>query len=477
MTRLIILLSFARALVGADAADVEARIRRVEDGLMQPVSIAGRPLEKFKLADRMQHHHVPGVSIAVIEDGAIAWTRGYGVAEAGAVRAITPETLFQAASISKPVAATAALRLVQDGRLSLDENVNRYLKSWHLPDNEFTKQEKVTLRRLLSHSAGLTVHGFPGYETGAPLPSIPQILDGEKPANTAAVRVETVPGTRFNYSGGGITIMQLVLMDVTGKSFQQLMQESVLEKIGMTHSTYEQPLPARRAGAAATAHDRLGAPVNGKWHVYPEMAAAGLWTTPSDLARFAIELQRSRRGESNRVLSKETTNQMLTRQIANWGLGIELQETGAAARFQHGGDNDGFHSIMMASMDNGYGAVVMTNSDGGPALWGEILMSIAAEYGWPGYKPRERKLAAFSDEQLEKYAGSYQSPTAPVKIRRTGDHLELSMGDFFVVEIYPESETRFFPVNGELPDLVFTKGATGAVESVTAGGITAKKTN
>ena len=442
---------------------------------MQPVFISGRAAEKFKLADRMKRHHVPGVSIAVIEHGEISWARGYGVVEAGASRPVTADTLFQAASISKPVAALAALRLVQDGKLSFDANVNDYLKSWHLPDNEFTVEQKVTLRRLLSHSGGLTVHGFPGYESGAQLPSLPQILDGVKPANTAAVRVDTVPGTRYNYSGGGITIMQLILGEVSGKPFPELMRDSVLDKIGMKRSTYEQPLPHGRDESAATAHDRRGEPLKGRWHVYPEMAAAGLWTTPSDLARFAIELQRSRRGESNRVLSRDMTNQMLTRQIDDRGLGIELEGTGDAARFLHGGDNAGFHCIMIASMDHGYGAVVMTNGDGGPALWTEILMSIAAEYGWPNYKPRERTLATLSSEQLDKYAGAYPSPTSPVKIRRTNDHLELSIGDYFVVEVYPESDTRFFAAGGELPDLEFTKGANGTIDSVAAGGFTARR--
>jgi len=472
---LALLLLPANAVFSADAPPVEERIRRVEEGLMQTVSIAGRPAEKFKLSDRMKHFHVPGVSIAVIEDGAISWTHAYGVVEARSTHPVTPETLFQAASISKPVAATAALQFVQDGRLSLDEKVNKYLKSWHVPDNEFTKDEKVTLQRLLSHSAGLTVHGFPGYESGVLLPSLPQILDGEKPANTAPVRVDTVPGTHYNYSGGGITIMQLLLCDLTGKPFPQLMSESVLDKIGMKHSTYEQPLSPSRAEFAATAHDRRGEPLKGKWHVYPEMAAAGLWTTPSDLARFAIELQRSLRGESNRVLSKDMTNQMLTRQIDDRGLGIELEGTGAAARFQHGGDNAGFHSMMIASMEDGYGAVVMTNGDAGPSLWSEILMSIAAEYAWPNYQPRERKLSALSPAQLDRYTGAYQSATSPVTIRRTGDHLEISLGERFAVEVYPESETRFFAMDGELPDLNFTNGPNGTVDSVAAGGFSARK--
>lgn len=199
-------------------------------------------------------------------------------------------TLFQAGSISKPVAALAALRLVEQGKLSLDEDVNAKLVSWKVPGNEFTKEQKVTLRRLLTHSAGLTVHGFPGYAAGAQVPTLVQVLNGEKPANTPAIRVDTVPGRLWRYSGGGYTIMQQLLIDVTQKSFPELMRQLVLEPAGMKHSTYEQPLPPARAGEAATAHDANGQPVKGQFHTYPEMAAAGLWTTPTDLALLAIEL-------------------------------------------------------------------------------------------------------------------------------------------------------------------------------------------
>lgn len=478
MTRLLALvLGVSSAIFCADTPQLEERVQRVENGLLRPVSIAGRPVEKFNIVDRMKHYHVPGVSVAVIEHGAISWARGYGLAEAGSAKRVTPETMFQAASISKPVASTVALRLVESGTLLLDEDVNKYLKSWHVPDNEFNKEQKVTLRRLLSHSAGLSVHGFPGYEAGAPIPTIPQILDGEKPGNTEPVRVEAVPGSRFSYSGGGITIMQLLLSDVSGKPFAELIREMVLEKIGMSRSTCEQPLPRERAESAATAHNRRGEPLKGKWHVYPEMAAAGLWTTPTDLARFAIELQRSRRGESNNVLSEDMTRQMLTRQKDDWGLGIELEGTGEAARFQHGGSNAGFQCMMIASIDNGYGAVVMTNSDGGPPLYQEILMSIAAEYSWPDYKPRERTVTPLTTGQLDRYAGAYTSASSPVNIRRIGDHLELSVGESFVVEVFPESETRFFAPGKELPDLAFTKSGDGRIESVNTGGLSAKKTN
>ena len=235
-----------------------ARIERVLSGLRPLVEVEGRPAEHWKLADRMSHYNVPGISIAVVEGGRLSWARGVGVKQAGTTDSVTPTTLFQAASISKPVTATAMLRLVERGTLDLDADVNRYLTSWKMPDNKFTAQEKVTLRRIASHTAGLTVHGFPGYTTTEPLPTVVQVLNGTKPANTEAVRVDTTPGAISRYSGGGTTVMQQLLVDVTSKPFPTLMQELVLGPASMTHSTFEQPLPEARASEASRAHDRKG---------------------------------------------------------------------------------------------------------------------------------------------------------------------------------------------------------------------------
>ena len=249
------------ATARAAAPNDTVRIGHVLGGLRPPVEIQGKPAQRWTLAERMKEHKVPGVSIAVIEGGRIAWARGFGVKEAGKSDSVTPTTLFQAASISKPVAATAMLRLVERGTLNLDTNVNRYLKSWKVPDNKFTATEKVTLRRIVSHTAGLTVHGFPGYATTDPIPTVVQVLDGVKPANTDPVRVDTTPGAIERYSGGGTTIMQQLLVDVTGKPFPALMQELVLGPAGMTSSTYEQPIPAARAPEAAHAHTQDGKPI------------------------------------------------------------------------------------------------------------------------------------------------------------------------------------------------------------------------
>src|SRR3984957_2209130 len=278
-------------VVSLAAADVD-RIQRVEHGLRAPIAIKGQPIATMSIAERLKFYRVPGVSVALINGGKVEWARGYGLTSADGGKPVTAETLFQAASISKHVAALVALHLVDEGKLSLDEDVNLKLRSWKVPENEFTKTEKVTLRRLLNHSAGLTVHGFPGYEAGKPVPTLVELLDGKPPANTEAIRVDVTPGTIWRYSGGGYEVMQQLVLDVSGeKSFPKLAKQFVLGPLGMTHSTYEQPLPKEWEGNAATAHDGKGQPIDGKYHTYPEMTADGLWTTPSDLARVVLELQ------------------------------------------------------------------------------------------------------------------------------------------------------------------------------------------
>lgn len=227
---------------------------------------------------------------------------------------VATETMFQAASISKPVAAIVSLKSVQHGRISLDQDVNTILKSWKLPDGPFTKERRVTPRSLMSHTSGTgDGFGFPGYAPQAMLPSIPQILDGvQPPSNLRAVRLERAPLTGFKYSGGAVIIQQLALMEVVGKPFGEVAREWVLDPIGMTNSTFEQPLAPRREKQAARAHNRIGARMGAPWHIYPEQAAAGLWTTPTDLAKFAIEVQLSLLGTSNRVLSQRTVREMVT---------------------------------------------------------------------------------------------------------------------------------------------------------------------
>jgi CubicO group peptidase (beta-lactamase class C family) len=271
----------------------EERIARIEKGLA-PIDLGKGQTKQLDLSELMKLMNDPAVSVAVIQDYKIAWAKAYGSTELRGHAPITTRTLFQAGSISKPVAAAGMLALVQAGKLSLDEDVNLKLKTWKVPENELTKEQKVTLRRLASHSAGLTVHGFPGYDIDDKLPTLVEIFNGQKPANTAPIRVDVVPGTLERYSGGGITIEQQLMMDVTGKPFPALMKELVLNKIAMSDSSYEQPLPSAWQARTPTGTRGDGQPIHGKWHIYPEMAAAGLWTTPTDLAKFAIEIALAR---------------------------------------------------------------------------------------------------------------------------------------------------------------------------------------
>ncbi len=366
----------------------EARIHRIEAAVVDMPMGENEPRLRLDLPKLMQLYNVPGLSFAVIDNFQIVFAREFGVIERGSTTPVTSRTLFQAGSISKPVAATGALYLVEQGKLSLDENVNERLKTWKVPENEFTKNEKVTLRRLMSHSAGLTVHGFPGYDVNDSLPTLTQIFDGEKPANTAPIRVDFVPGTKVRYSGGGVTIEQQLMMDVTGKPFPALMREIVLDKIGMTDSSYEQPLPTARAALTAGGTYADGKVVHGRWHIYPEMAAAGLWTTPTDLSKFAIEVALSKHGKSNRVLSEEMTRQMLTPVMDEAGLGFFMDKDNPG-QFGHGGADEGFQALLTMNAESGKGAALMANSDNGIAVGEFLMQSIAKEYAWNS-RPQEQ---------------------------------------------------------------------------------------
>jgi CubicO group peptidase (beta-lactamase class C family) len=456
---------FLAAQVTTGPAALEQRIQRLQDGLLPAVLIKGEPVQRTKLGDRMAALHVPGVSIAVIHDGQIEWARGFGVTKMGGA-AVTAETLFQAASISKPVAALAALRLVQSGKLDLDTDVNRYLKTWKLPDNEFTAKTKVTLRELLTHTAGMTVHGFPGYASGAPVPTLVQVLNGEKPANSPAIRVDIAPGSMWRYSGGGYVIVQQLLEDVTGQHFPKLMQETVLGPIGMTRSTYEQPLPTTRFAEAAMPYRQDGEAVTGGPHTYPEMAPAGLWTTPSDLARYALEVQRSLAGKSDRVLSAATTRQMLTPGMNQQGLGPGTGGSKQHPYFTHSGANDGFQCNLVA-YENGDGAAIMTNSDAGGQLAEEILRSIAYEYKWPDFQPVERSIGKVDPKTLDGYAGAYGlAPNVVLTVSREGDHMYGQLTGQPKDEIFPEGDRKFFPTVVDA-QLTFDVGADGKATQVT----------
>ncbi len=350
-------------------------------------------LSGLSLAQVMDKLDLPGASVAVIKDFHIHWAKGYGTADVIRGDAVDPDTLFQAASISKPVAAMAVLKAVQDGRFGLDDDINTIVKSWKLPTGDFTRERPVTPRTLLSHTSGLDDgFGFPGYPPSAPLPTLVQILDGQSPSNVGPVRLARPPMTAMKYSGGGATLMQLAMIDAISRPFPDIMQSFVLGPIGMTRSAYEQPLSAAHDRHAARAHDREGQARDVKWHVYPELEAAGLWTTPSDLAKFAIEVQLSLQGRSTRVLSRAMMQEMVTPVgVGDFGVGFVVSKRGEGWYFGHSGGNWGFACDLLAHRLMGYGVAVMTNGDGGGRVIAEIESRVASAYHWDSLdKPLRR---------------------------------------------------------------------------------------
>lgn len=395
-------------LASAQGRPFEAQLRR-------SIAIEGQEQARFSLADRMAHYRVPGVSVAVIENCRIVDARGFG-ASPGNGPAVTDRTLFQAGSISKSISAVAALRLVEQGKLRLDEDVRPRLRSWSLAAGAGRLAAPVTLRQLLNHTAGLTEVGGKGYARGAPIPTLAQILDGAPPANTPAIRVEQAPGSAWAYSSGGYYVVQALLTDVTAEPFPSLADRLVFRPAGMRDSSFAQPLPAIRARQAATAAGPDGSPLAGGWLVNPELAAGGLWSTPSDLARFLIVLAKDVRGESRRLLQPPSVREFLARGLGNWGLGVEIGAPEGPRRFRHTGHNTGFVSEFVMYPDTCQGAVVMTNADQGGWLVTEVLGAIGDAYDWPGRLPSPVQAAVpLTDAIAERFVGTYRLRDFPAE--------------------------------------------------------------
>jgi CubicO group peptidase (beta-lactamase class C family) len=355
----------------------------------------------------MEHYGIPGVSIAVISNHEVVWSKAYGVMDKESKEPVTLNTLFQAGSISKPVASYGALSLADKKEIDMDENVNTYLTSWKIPDNDFTDKKKVGLKHLVSHTGGLTVHGFLGYSPDLAVPSLIEVLNGASPANSPAIFVDKLPEESFRYSGGGYTVMQQMMIDLKEKSYPELMNDLVLSPLEMKNSTYEQPLSMDKIGMAATGYLPDGSMTKGKRHTYPEMAAAGLWTTSEDLARFAIDVQTTYKGTSEKVLSKEMVHQMLTPFVEEFvGLGLFLNKKGDAVYFGHGGWDEGFSSELIAHKTKGYGVVVLTNSNH-PDFISELIRSVALTYDWESYVPVYENLL-LNKEDIAAISGRYK---------------------------------------------------------------------
>ena len=401
--------------------EIEEKIKKVETSLA-PRIIYGDTIPRWSIEDRMNHSRAKGLSIAVIRDYKIEWAKGYGWADEAAQRKVNTSTRFQAASISKSLNSLGILKLVEQGKLDPEADINNYFTTWKFPYDSLSKNKNITTHNLLSHTAGLGIHGFPGYKRSDVLPTVQQILDGEKPANTKAVRSLFEPGKQFKYSGGGTTITQLLLTTITGKKYADYMQEEVLKPLGMTNSSYQQP--PSDTNNLATGYYQSGNPVKGKYHVYPEQAAAGLWTTPTDLAKYIIECQLALEGRSHKVLSSAMMKKRLTPYIDTAAaLGVFIENRDGTKFFTHNGGNEAFLCTSFGSMSGGNGVVIMINGEDFGVI-SELLHSVAQVYDWKGfYKPEFRKLVTVPADTLQLYVGNYLMMKDTLTIKFCGTDL------------------------------------------------------
>lgn len=431
----------AGAQAQAQGVELTARIERVENGLLEPVAVRGQPARSMRLKDRMRALQVPGVSIAVINRGAIEWARAYGLADAGTGRAVTADTLFQVASLGKPVAAAITMRLSASGNLDLDEDVNRRLRHWQVPG----ALTAVTARAVLSHTAGLPDFGLLGYGSDQARPTLLQILQGTPPASNPPATIQHAAG-RYAYSGLGYVVLQQYLTDATGQPFDALASDLVFAPLAMRDSLYAQSLPPALAARAASGHALDGTVIAGNWRRYPELAPAGLWSTACDLAHFALAMQRAASGEDARFLTRQQANTMMTAVSGSYGLGFELDHQGAEPAFHHSGSNAGYKALLFAYTRSGKGAVILTNADNGWMLIEEIMRSIAAEYAWDDYHPLERAGAQANPALYDRFTGDF-------KVSNTTLHISHEVGRLHAagpplgplpVELIPAGDYDYF---------------------------------
>lgn len=465
--------------------DVQRITAEVEEGLAPSYILEGvnDQQKHWGILERMDYWHVPGVSVAVINHGKIEWAKGYGEAEAGG-RAVGKETIFQTGSLGKTVTAVTVLALVDRGVLKLDRDVNDYLVSWHLPDTSVAEGEPVTLERILNHSAGLTVHGFGGYDQDDSIPTLQQILNGEPPCNSGSVRIGWKPGSEWRYSGGGYIVAQQIIGDVTGRPFLDVVKDLVLGPLGMSRTFYRARLDKALMRDAAMGHTADGSMLSGGYRVMPEYGAgAGLWSTASDLARLGCSIMRARAGSGDEPITPGSVRSMLAARLGGYGLGVFVRGQGKEFEFYHGGDNTGFHCFMIMFPELGQGAVIMTNGDHGTQLYDEILHGLANAYDWPDLKTIRSAVVDVDSARLSDLAGSYEVAglgNVPLTLEDGQLHVPDILGDGHAIPLYPVDSLIFVnptygwifsfkrPASGTTADSIWTADVTFGVYHLSA---------
>jgi CubicO group peptidase (beta-lactamase class C family) len=424
--------------------EVEAKIKEVEN------TISGRLVlnneKPSTILERMKFYNVKGLSVAVIENNKISWAKGYGWADEEEKRPVTTETLFEPGSISKSLNSVGILKLAQNKELDLHTDINTYLRSWKCPYDSLSKGKKITLSQILSHHAGLSVHGFPGHDIDRPMPTVYDILDGINGSPTPPVRSMFEPDLKFQYSGGGTTISQVILSDVTAQPYDVWMYENVLKPIGMIHSTYAQPPAKDLRKLCASGYMMNGDRVTSKFHAYPEQAAAGLWMTPSDLCNYIIDMQLAYKGGKSNVLNEDMVKLHLTPTYTDGSaaMGTFIEEHDGAKFFKHDAGNDGFCGLFYAGLDDGFGIVIFANGNEFKIIY-EVLNSINKAYKWHNFyqAPKLKTSISVSDDVLKTYEGIYVFENMWAGIgKRDNKHHFYTDGQY--VKMYYSSPTHFF---------------------------------
>jgi CubicO group peptidase (beta-lactamase class C family) len=426
------------------------RIKTVERGLMRAVYLKGMPPEKLTLRARMEFYHIPGVGIAVLDKNKLEWARAYGEKDNQTRQPLTEETLFQAGSFSEMMAAAAAVQLVEQGKLDLEGSVSAQLRSWRFPPVMAVPETAITPGSLLTHSAGISDQVFDGYEQGEPLPSLMQIINGENPARNRPV---WIPGrkssaSRTRYSEPGYVILEQLFRDVTNRPFDAYIKETILDPLGLKSSTFALPLPEEMKQRTASGHVREGQPAKGLWKNYPEAAANGLWTTPTDFALFLAELLQTAGDGPGKILSPGSARFLLSPQVEGYGFGFMVEGRGDDINFNLRGRTHGYACFMTVYPAKGQGAVIMTNSDNGPLLIQEILCALSEVYDWPHYKSEEKPVLRLDPETYRQYVGKFEV---------TPDYvLDVEVEDYYLVirptgqtptKFYAEGQTLFYAID------------------------------
>ena len=440
-------------LVSVGASDEPHRQPPIANGLRPSVHIENMPPTLSSLKERMTYHNVPGVSVAFLQNYVVTWVHTEGVTNSKTNFPVDAQTMFQAASISKPVFATTLMRYREINNLDLDIDVNSLLKNWQLPQHQWQHTSPVTLRRLLSHTAGTNLSNFGGYRIEKKVPSLISLLEGTHKENAAPLAVLAEPGTKFRYSGGGITLAQMVLEDQAGRGLPILASEYLFKPLNMKRSSFTQPLSDEFKENVALPHDDSGILYKKGPLIVGETAAAGLWTTPTNLMLWAAEILRANNNKGQLIFGTKSAKEMLTKHNGRAGLGLFLKGDKEIIKFNHAGVTSGATAIFLAHTKTGDGVAIMTNGDNGQLLTQEILFRLDELYGWDEARPIVKQLAVVSDKNLQRFTGQYRL-TVPVKVTMNitfeGGSLILNAGSILKNRVFlPEDETQFFSTDRE----------------------------